>query len=379
MTLLTTCGSPAATPRAGHVRRSTVAVMLAMALLLALAVGDVAAVTGWTGPTRVFDGPYREVSMDVDTNGKVHAAARGSTGLWYLTNRSGSWTRSRLTTNPLDGRDVHPTLSIDLDGSVHVAFARYTCLDCAPREDAELLYLTNRGRAGGSFPEDPTFLAIGEEPSLQVVDGKVYVAHSTCWCRPEQSSAPLGFTTNASGTWTTTTVFDGGKSPSLRVASSGRARIAFIDSGYGDGVGQVVYASAGSSSGAFSISRLDVYYNGRDPSLRLDGLDRPHIAWTVNEAPSSGGGTYYAKRSGGYWVGGRFTTIKWDVELAVDGLNKPHLAVLGPGAGVYYYRLVDGSLTRKTLSSAAVANSVGIEIGPNGRPVEFPIDVKSSR
>jgi hypothetical protein len=43
--------------------------------------------------------------------------------------------------------------------------------------------------------------------------------------------------------------------------------------------------------------------------------------------------------------------------------------VLGPAEGVHYYRLVDGSLKRQTLSAAAIATSVAVRIGGNGKPV----------
>jgi hypothetical protein len=54
--------------------------LVALTLALVLGAQPVAAVTGWTGPTKVLRGHYYDVSTAVDTNGKTHAVAQGNTG-----------------------------------------------------------------------------------------------------------------------------------------------------------------------------------------------------------------------------------------------------------------------------------------------------------
>lgn len=352
-----------------------IALSFAVALVtVGLTAPNASAVTGWTGPTRIFDGSYRQVSMAVDTAGKIHAAARGMDGIWYLTNRTGTWQKTRLTTNPLDGYDAWPSLALDSDNRVHMVFERQTCLDCVPGGDPALRYLTDRGRPAGSFPASSTFLAWGNRPSLQMYQNKLFLAYATCLCYPEQYENPLYFMTNISGSWQTTDVsrwVGAGDTPSLRVGKDGHVQIAFTDQG------ELYFANTGTSNGVISYDFFFIdwvpgaYPNSVRPSLALDSTNAPRIAWTRKGTSTSGGGTYYARWSNGDgdWLGGRFTNTKWDVDLILDANNKPHIVVLPPGAGVYYYRLVNGTLTRQTLSSAATVTSAAVAIGGNGRPV----------
>ncbi len=325
------------------------------------------AATGWKGPNIVFDGRHRQVSMAVDSAGKVHAAASGKDGLWYLTNRTGSWVKTRLTTKPLDGYDGWPSLSLDDDSRVHIVFERQTCLGCVPGGDAALRYLTDSGRPRGTFPSSATFLAYGNRPSLQVVNNKMFLAYATCLCYPEQYENPLYFMTNVTGSWQTTEVWSWGDTPSLKVANDGGVTIAFADEG------ELYWATTLTDGGRPTYDFLYVDWLGtskaRQPSLALDSRDNPHIAWTTDGTSAEGGGTYYAKWSGTRWVGGRFTTTKWDVDLTLDANNKPHMVVLPPTAGVYYFRRVNGVLKAQTLTSTAVVDSAAVALGSTGKPV----------
>jgi hypothetical protein len=339
----------------------------ALALILVITASSVAT-TGWSRTTRVIDGTYREVSMDIDSNGKVHAAARGDSGLWYLTNRTGAWTRTRLTYNPLDAVDQHPSLDVDDAGRVHVVFSRYVG-PAAGGVIEDLYYLSDVTGPAGTFPEDAKFLAPGNRPSLRVVDGVRYLAYGQ-WAWWDEGGKPtfasvVRYATAASGPWSHALVERYAARPSLAVASNGHARLAFEDTDDGG----IRYAVAGSVLGNFASQWATSNPREAAPRLALDGNDRPHMAWTRNGSSSAGGGSYYAKQASGTWVGGRFTTVKWDVQLALDSRNKPQLAVLGPAEGVFFYRLVDGSLKRQTLSAAAIATSVGLRIGGNGKPV----------
>jgi hypothetical protein len=346
-------------------RRLVVAAALSLALIAA-GIVPAAALTGWSGPTRIWDGgPYREATLGIDSRGRMHAVARGTSGLWYLTNRSGSWRRVRLTTSPLDGVDRYPSLALDDNDRVHVAFAQHTCVSCREPE-ADVYYLTDRGRPAGTFPRGATWLAEGDRPSLRVVNGRRYLAHEEWdWDWYGDWVRSVVFRTDATGGWTRATVTTEAGGPSLRVGSDRRARIAFEDDGGGIG-----YAVASTLRGGFSVDWLPTY-DSRDikPRLVLDTKDRPHIAWTRDRGAANGGGSWYAWRTGGSWYGGRFTTTKWDVQLTTDSRNRPHLAVLATGAGVHYYRQVNGTLRGQTLSRSAMATSVSIRVDRDGRPV----------
>ena len=75
--------------------------------------------------------------MAVDAHGFAHVVARGDTGIWYLTNKSGSWTRERLTTDYVqDGyhfRAISPLITIDRSvGKLVAVYQLVSDVDCDP-------------------------------------------------------------------------------------------------------------------------------------------------------------------------------------------------------------------------------------------------------
>ena len=114
--------------------QSLIGLLAAFAGLLIVAV-PAAALAGWSWPTQVYDGNFSDSSLAVDAHGHAHIAARGDTGIWYLTNKGGSWTRRRLTTdvwgvyrgNPyLKKTDTSPAISVDRStDAIVVAYRHY--------------------------------------------------------------------------------------------------------------------------------------------------------------------------------------------------------------------------------------------------------------
>lgn len=89
------------------------------AVLMALPAGAFS--PNWTTPKRIlpFNGPPLHASV-VDANGAVHVASeKGSQGIHYITNKSGSWVTCQLTS----ANDRYPSITISGD-VVHFAFAR---------------------------------------------------------------------------------------------------------------------------------------------------------------------------------------------------------------------------------------------------------------
>jgi hypothetical protein len=242
-------------------------------------------------------------------------------------------------------------------------------LECIPNGGYEILYLTDRGRTAGTFPAGAALLGNGLRPSVTARGSSVFVAFSGPAEPYGDDHGPILFTTNRTGSWQTKTVYPRGETPSLRIGPDGRAHIAFTDGGLLHWArtrlvgGQPDYST-------FTIATLSTPSGAVRPTLAVDSNGQPHIAWNNDSVETGGYGTYYVRRrTDGTWAGGRFTRIHWSVKLTLDGSNKPHILVLPSGAGVFYYRKVDGILQRQTLSSGAVANTSAIAIGASARPV----------
>jgi hypothetical protein len=81
--------------------------------------------TGWVGPLQVSARHYQQISMVVDSDGHVHAAALLGREVWYVTDASGSWIRSLIDRPPSGTQDDSPQIAIDpADGSRAVVFSR---------------------------------------------------------------------------------------------------------------------------------------------------------------------------------------------------------------------------------------------------------------
>src|SRR4051812_3436917 len=173
-----------------HVTASAVAI--AAALLLSVA--GIASAGSWSEPKLIWDGPYRSPSAVVDEQGHVFVAARGNSGIWLLTNRSGTWQRTRLTRDQGDIHGENPQLARDpWDGSLTVVYTRYT-LDCCP-SNSDIRFVTNRG---GSWSLPATIPGAQAAGSVVVRNGVTAVAART----GIYDESAIAFITNASGHWT---------------------------------------------------------------------------------------------------------------------------------------------------------------------------------
>ena len=75
-------------------------------------------------PTKLFDGTFSDPDVVVDAAGKVHVAYAdwgANAGIWYATNASGSWVRTRVSRSTADWA---PSIAMDGAGKLYVAFAR---------------------------------------------------------------------------------------------------------------------------------------------------------------------------------------------------------------------------------------------------------------
>ncbi len=258
------------------IRRRAGVLVIAVTVVAVLIPGAAAAASrpdavasAFTAPAKIFTGDFFDLSFALDSHGKVRGVARGNSGLWYITNASGSWVRTRLTTHPGGGADYQQSVALDANDNVFVAFTRTDCAGCIPGGSLGIFMLTNRGRADGSFPSTPTQIAPPEfsQPSLQIDHGHIYLAYAA-YPLPGPGPFPVWFKTNATGSWTTRQVAGNGESPSLRVGSDRHAQIAW------DWNGGIKYARAATLAGSFTTEVVtSTGHDDQSPALALDGLN----------------------------------------------------------------------------------------------------------
>jgi hypothetical protein len=352
---------------------------LSRALVLALVAtllgtGLASAFSGnWTSPTRVFKHDFAPThSLAIDGAGHAHIATeRGSGGIWYVTNASGSWTECQLSS----GNDRSPSIAVD-GAVVHIAFARrdagdegvFTASSDRPAAAAGCGWALTRRLAG-----DAT------QVSMAARAGTLSIAVRTAGKKLRFLKGPAATTA-----WTINELIDGSCCTSavdLALTSSGSPRVA-----YGDGAGTAaglkfgVRTSKGwkkSKAHGGRVKQVDLTLDQTPGLFGQPPSNAPRIAYVVKKqgtylamkssAGSSGGWakrylsksfgpvalthhsnvTYivyvksgdlrYARASGGIWYGGSLSGSGRD--------GKPQLvsgqltfARSGTAAGVYHTR-----------------------------------------
>jgi len=323
-------------------------------------------VAGWTAPVMVWNGDYSQSSMVVDRHGHVHIAARGDSGIWYITNRTGTWTRARLTQDVANtyGKvtDTDPHIALDRsDGSLTVVYTRTTPRDYIPQWT--LRYITNRS-GGWSSPRDiPGMWA----QSVVVRNGAIAIATPVVVMCCVGDFHAASFVTNASGHWTTASVgtptHDSSRTPyalSLALDSQGKPRLVFVKDD------RVRYARGTTKLGSFvyeTVATVNVV-DSIATSIALDGQDRPRIAY------ANGAGTRFASRDASGWqirsLTG-FASEVTDVRLVIDGGGHPCLALAMGPAGLGYFTKSGGAWHSQRLDARPVRVLGGLALGPNGR------------
>jgi hypothetical protein len=245
-------------------------------------------------------------------------------------------------------------IALDEDDRVHIAVAGRIFGTGGCIGTTGTWYVTDRGRARGAFGRPVRIApADSDSPSLKVVGGVRYLA---CSLACESAGSPLGvyLRTNAGAAWTRTRVSLGGYWPSMRVADDGTVHIAFAR-------GSKVRYAAGPRNGPFTSELVGSGYSAR-PSLALDSVDRPAVAWVTLV-----GEVYFAEAATGGWTARTKLGNGKGVALTIDGLDVPH-AIRGHRDVVHHW--LDGGTWRqetvvvgvRTEGVAARASSAGLVI-----------------
>ncbi len=354
-------------------------IALALTLLL-LAVGatalpapTAASSGGWTTPKRVFthsSAPSHQ--MVVDGAGKVHIATdRGSGGVWYVTNASGSWEKCQVS----DDDDRWPSIAID-GGVIHIAFARltdgqkgiYTASSDQLGSGSECDWTVSRRSSGGAGG-----------PSMGARGGSLSIAF-------EASNRKLRFIKGPASVtdWTLDEVIDGRccTSPvALVLTNSGAPRVAYgAGTSKAKGLKYGVRTNSGWKRSTAHGGRVKHVAMALDQTPGLFGQppsNAPHIAFAVKKKGTfvsvkgssgasgrweerkiaravgpldlthhsnvsfivyaTGGDLRYARASGGIWSGGMLSRGSSNSRPQVDD-GRLTFTRQGTNAGIYYTR-----------------------------------------
>jgi hypothetical protein len=337
------------------------------AFVLALAaVGIATASVGATGPqaaagphsfsapVKVLGGQFDGLSMVVDSTNAVDIAATGRGGLWFITNRGGSWTHAKVLANPTNKSWTNPSIAIDGSDHVYIALERTECDECTPNGSDGVFLITDRGRTHGSFPSAATKVAgnAAGDSSIKAFGGRIYIAYSSpCSCIPGDDR-PLYLKTSTNATsWTKSLITSGGNVPQLRVASNGHARVAYTRH---DGLG---YAVAGTTTGSFTSGKIPST-TGYDyaPLLALDSSGRARIVYENFNSPYH---LRYDRQTAGAWGSPQnITNDRNGFGFDLDTAGTPKVAQ-AEHVGVRLYTLSGANTwTGTTISSVTNARSV---------------------
>ena len=277
---------PVARSRAAR-HRIRLAAIVAIAVTAALSLAaPAAAVTGWTGPTRIAAGSGLAGQLGVDSSGFVHVVVIDDVGLLYRTNRpSGTWHSVRL----VSGKDIYAAdVSVGVSGNGHV-FIAWSPHAIDGITNQGIWYLTNaNGGSNHGWPSSSTLLVSGNVrlPALKIFNGNIHLAYV--------QAEHVHYTTNQSGSWASVTVTSDISDGSVNLAldSAGKARIA-----WGDG-SHIKYAANVGSAASPSFRVLSVPGTGcrphgsgaiqcfDGPALALDAHGHPHLAFGRYTNPS---------------------------------------------------------------------------------------------
>jgi hypothetical protein len=299
---------------------------------------------GWSAPQLVDPGFAFYVSAVTDVQGHTHIAASDLTSVYYLTDASGSWTRTQISQAPDGGADVEPAIAIAPDGSLAIAFTRWAVWGGASGTIGEIegIYVVRNGDAGWSDPSQvPGF---GQHPVLAFwKDSWNVIAdqfNGLYWYRR-----------------------DGLNWPGRNIGDRGSSNAQFaVD---GAGVAHVVFVS---SKNLVHVSR-----NGKladDPVPGTSGAHRPRLAIGAAgqlELVYAGGVDQVLHRvlNGDQWTDPQQLLVDGADSFAIDASDAMHfLYTRGPGgADITYSSIAGGSAN--TVRVASVPPPPG---GPGGGP-----------
>lgn len=345
-------------------RRSGVAVVAAALLLIVGTAGGTTASTSpaWGVSERIAGGQFAwGMDLGVDSARHVHIVMagmrNGKAGVFYATDRSGSWVTRRIVPWAAGAVYIHPSLAVDANDRIHVSLDRVQCVECTVSRTLGVFYLTDTGRARGTFGAPVRLTPKGtSQGSLRVAGGHRYLAFAGGW-GDTFTNVRLG--TDEDGFWSTSLLSAAGADPFLRLSMGGRPRVVF------ETATGLRYARATSVAGAWDIEPVaGTSGASRDPVLSIDAQNGPHLAWVDTSGPTWK--ARYARRIDGTWSVTAGLLPSTTVALSVDRPARAWLALGGEEVDV-----LDGSVggfSGHTLDGAP-ATSTAVKVLDSGAVV----------
>jgi hypothetical protein len=319
-------------PTSTSLRRAIVLILVAC---LTLAV-PVTASAGWTKESVTqswfLDRPAMAVESDDDLD-IVYERFGTDPGLFFATNATASWERSRITS----GDHWGPDIAIDAGGALHVAFASFGT-------DTGIHYLTN---AGGPWVDTRVSTEVDvDQPSIALDGaGKVHIVYTVHGQDPG-----LYHLTNETGPWVRTRLASAAHdwSPDLAIDAGGTLHVVWAR--FAPEAPGLDYITR--TAGTWSIaSRLTMAYDDW-PAIAVDAAGKVHMAFqrfgvqpaVANEgqlfSASNALGQWYFERMSGSYAGFRIGPPS----VAFDAAANLHIVVressIDPAGGrslVHYY------------------------------------------
>jgi hypothetical protein len=331
---------------------------------LVLAPSTALATTGWTKPVVIHDGNFREPSLVVDRHGASHVAVTGDTGIWYLTNATGSWVRTRLTTATGHLVDVQPSIAIDsATGALVVAFVEVDT-GGAP-ECRQLRYVVHRAGSWSS-PRSATprnqATCDTVSPSVATRNGRIWIAADITGFACGECLPATGFRllTNASGSWKSQSVgvHVGAVTAESSLALDSHARPLVIFQQRSS----VWYARGTTMAGDFVLGRVGF---GRRPAIAVDHHDRVRLAFRRGQA------TYYATHGAAGWHATKILDFAARASIGIDGRGRVRIAAIAAGSSasraVWYATDRTGAWHSVRLFRGPAGDMVALGVSPTDR------------
>lgn len=307
---------------------------------------------GWIGPLQIDTADYEQLSMAVDAGGFVHAAFVRNDRIQYLTNRNGAWSRQRVTSP--DGRDSEPSIALDSDGSVWIAFTRWAPVDpdyCRNLTECiavpqGVYYVTNE--SGGWSAADPLGPPQSSSPSIEVRDGAVHLSYvSSVLCGDLCGAVDVRYKTNQDGSWTDSEVGLTWGPPELEIGSDGSAHLAHWNLEWDDETSSyryvVLYTRVDRSTG---VASTETVWDGEEPSeafwvqrtlLELDAADNPEIVAQIVISDEGADAIFHLVRQPEGWI-----------EASAPPIGSVHAAALDTGGSLHLLACCTEYLTNRS-------------------------------
>jgi hypothetical protein len=173
----------------------------------------------------IHEDAYR-VRIAVDPDRKIHLASTTDLHAWYSTNETGTWTRQQL--DQYQGQNG--LVAVDAQGHLHLLFNQ--CLNAEGSgtcEGSGIYYRTNRTgswvtvRIAPQQQDTPEDLTTDGAGNVHVVFSREY------WDQGKENTLPLGvfYVTNAGGTWRTLKAAGPGRMAQIERTPGGQIHIVY--------------------------------------------------------------------------------------------------------------------------------------------------------